>query len=126
MYSTLVYNITRTTYRVYRYNQGSTIGHMWIPYAKIIRKYTVTIFRLLLHFRESYVQKFFAYECTCPAFDFTDRALMVCVESAYSYVYDHVRYDYVAMPCLISMISDPLHCILFYGIVLNNLRTLSR
>ena len=46
---------------------------------------------MLLHFRESYVQKFFAYECTCPAFDFTDRALMVCVELAYSYVYDHVH-----------------------------------
>lgn len=64
---------------------------MWIPYAKIIRKYTATIFRLLLHFRESYVQKFFACECTCPAFDLTDRALMVCVVLAYSYVYDHVH-----------------------------------
>lgn len=63
---------------------------MWIPYAKIIRKYTVTTFRTL-HFRESYVQQFFAYERTCPAFDLTDRALMVCVKLAYSYVYDHVH-----------------------------------
>lgn len=35
--------------------------------------------------------KFFACECTCPAFDLTDRALMVCVVLAYSYVYDHVH-----------------------------------